>query len=321
MAPNGRALRRNTYIDIPLEIGLPHFIQDDNMEEDGPVFGNFKLSLQSMVCHRGNTVDSGHYITLNRGQAPNAGPDATAADNVPHDCWMRFDDLAPNRVTYVDIKQALKDETPYLLYYQVQPIDEEPVYASCEEKPPSYSESDSKDSGVAGLSPNNHNSNGSIDEEPELGEIEDISHIPRSKLDRPSLEIPRGRTIVTNDRRMSIPLTDTSVDGARLDPNTYNGSRRGSQVDPAGSGSRAGSQTRDRRLSMTFFRLTGRGSKETAEATESALEVSKIPDAVNGAEKSKLKKEKREKSKTRPHAQVMKGKNKAEKPDRECMVM
>lgn len=321
MAPNGRALRRDTYIDIPLEIGLPHFIQDDNMEEDGPVFGNFKLSLQSVVCHRGNSVDSGHYITLNRGQAPNAGPDATAADNAPHDCWMRFDDLAPNRVTYVDIQQALKDETPYLLYYQVQPIDEEPVYVSCEEKPPSYSESDSKDSGVAGLSGNNHNSNGSIDEAPELGEIEDISNSPRGKFDRPSVEVPRGRASKTNGRRMSTTLTDTSVGGAKLDPNTDNGSRRGSKVDTAGSGSRAGSQTRDSRLSTTFSRLTGRGSKETAEVTESALEVSKNLDAVNGADKSKLKKEKREKSKTRPHTHLMKGKNKAEKPDRECIVM
>lgn len=321
MAPNGRALRRGTYIDIPLEIGLPHFIQDDNMEEDGPVFGNFKLSLQSVVCHRGNTVDSGHYISLNRGQAPNAGPDATAVDNAPHDCWMRFDDLAAARVTYVDIKQALKEETPYLLYYQVQPIDEEPVYVSHEEKPPSYSESDSKDSGVAGLSGNNHNGNRSIDEEPVLGEMEDISNVLRGRFDRPSVEVPRGRPSMTNDRRMSITWTDTSVDGTRLDPNTFDGSRRGSKVDIAGSGSRAGSQTRDSRLSVTFSRLTGRGSREMADSTESALEVSKNSDAANGADKSRLKKEKREKSKTRPHAHLTKGKNKAEKPDRECTMM
>lgn len=321
MTPNGKALRRDTYIDIPLEIGLPHFIQDDKMEEDGPVFGNFKLSLQSVVCHRGNTVDSGHYITLNRGQAPNAGPNANAPHNDPQDCWMRFDDLAAERVSYVDIKQALKDETPYLLYYQVQPIDEEPVYVSYEEKPPSYSESDSKDSGVAGLSGNNQNSKDSIEEAPEVGEVEDISDIGRCKFDRPSLEIPRGRQSMTSDRRMSIPLTDTYADSTRLDPNAYTGSRRESKVDTAGSASRAGSQTRDNRLSTTFSRLTGRGSKETAETTESTLEGSKNSNAANATDKSKLKKEKREKSKTRPHAIIMKGKNKSEKPDRECMVM
>ena len=321
MSPNGKAVRRDTYVDIPLEIGLPHFIQDDNMEEDGPVFGNFKLSLQSVVCHRGNTVDSGHYITLNRGQAPNAGPDGTAADNAPHDCWMRFDDLASERVSYVDIKQALKDETPYLLYYQVQPIDEEPVYVPYEEKPPSYSESDSKDSGVAGLYGNNQNGHDSIEEAPEVGEIEDISDFRRGKVDQPSLDIPRGRLSMTSDRRLSITLTDTSVDSARLDPNNFTGSRRESKVDIAGSGSRAGSQTRESRLSTTLSRLTGRGSRETAEPTENTLEASRIPDAANGAEKSKLKKDKREKSKTRPHAHLIKGKNRAEKPDRECIVM
>jgi hypothetical protein len=53
MLPNGTPKRLDTYIDIPLEIGLPHFISDDRMNEEGPLFGNFKLVLQSVVCHRG----------------------------------------------------------------------------------------------------------------------------------------------------------------------------------------------------------------------------------------------------------------------------
>lgn len=320
MTPNGTAVRRDTFIDIPLEIGLPHFIQDDNMEENGPVFGNFKLSLQSVVCHRGNTVDSGHYISLNRGQAPNAGPDATAEANAPHDCWMRFDDLASDRVSYVDIKQALKDETPYLLYYQVQPIDEEPAYVSYEEKPPSYSESESKDSGIAGLG-DNQDSHDSIEEAPEVGEMEDISDIGRYRLDRPSLDVPRGRPSETSDRRVSITLTDTSVDNGRLDSNIFTGSRRESKVDTVGSASRAGSQTRESKLSSTFSRLTGRGSKETVESTEYTLEAARNPDAGNGADKTKLKKDKREKRETKPHAHLIKGKNRSQKPDRECIVM
>ena len=321
MTPNGKAVRRGTYIDIPLEIGLPHFIKDDDMEEDGPVFGNFKLSLQSVVCHRGTSVDSGHYIALNRGQAPNAGPDATAGDHAPHDCWMRFDDLAPDRVSYVDIKQALQDETPYLLYYQVQPIDEEPVYVAYEEKPPSYSESDSKDSGVGGLSGNNQSGHGSIQEAPEIGEVEEISDFGGSKFDRLSMEVGRGRSSMTSDRRVSISLTDASVDNRRLDPKSHTGSRRGSKVDIVGSWSRAGSQTRENRLNTTLSRLAGRNAKETAESTENTLEASKNPAAANGAEKSRLKKEKREKSKSRPHNHLMKGKNRMEKPDRECIAM
>ena len=319
MSPNGKAVRRNTYIDIPLEIGLPHFIQDDNMQEDGPVFGNFKLSLQSVVCHRGNSVDAGHYISLNRGQAPNAGPEATAADNSPRDCWMRFDDLAAERISYVDIKQALKEETPYLLYYQVQPIDADPVYVSYNEKPPSYTESDSKDSGVAGLSgPNQY---GPIEEALEAGEVKEGADIGRFDLDRPSLEVPSGRSSMTSDRRRSVTLTDTSGDSARIDSNTLSASRRGSKVDTAGSASPAGSQTRDSRLNTTFSRLTGRVSKETALPMDNPMEAWKSPDAANGAEKSRLKKDKREKSKTRQHTHLVRGKNKAEKPDRECIVM
>jgi hypothetical protein len=38
---------------------------------------------------------------------------------------MRFDDLAKERVSYVNIHDALRQETPYLLFYQVQPIGED----------------------------------------------------------------------------------------------------------------------------------------------------------------------------------------------------
>jgi hypothetical protein len=125
----GQATRRNDYIDIPLEIGVPNFVSDEHMQQDGPLVGNFRLLLQSVVCHRGVSVHSGHYVTLCRGRATNAqrqqaqdseygSPDSEEVE----DPWMLFDDIARERVRYVDIHQALKDETPYLLFYQVQPI-------------------------------------------------------------------------------------------------------------------------------------------------------------------------------------------------------
>ncbi|KAF2773517.1 cysteine proteinase, partial [Teratosphaeria nubilosa] len=134
----GQATRRSDYIDIPLEIVVPHFVSDDDMQDDGPLAGNFRLLLQSVVCHRGVSVNSGHYITLCRGMAPNAhdqrppidhtlNSEATSSssDDEVEDPWMRFDDLAPERVSYVNIHEALKQETPYLLFYQVQPIDDD----------------------------------------------------------------------------------------------------------------------------------------------------------------------------------------------------
>lgn len=132
VSPDGRAIRLSTYVDIPIEIGLPHFIQDDKMDDDGPLYGNFKLSLQSVVCHRGNSVDSGHYIALVRGTSSNAAEKAPGSSdsNVTQgsdasEQWMRFDDLAAERITLVDIEQALREESPYLLFYQIVPIDEE----------------------------------------------------------------------------------------------------------------------------------------------------------------------------------------------------
>ncbi|RMZ89275.1 hypothetical protein DV736_g3490, partial [Chaetothyriales sp. CBS 134916] len=113
---NGRPVRLNTYVDIPVDIGLPHFIQDDQMSDDGALFGNFKLSLQAAVCHRGYSVESGHYVALVRSN-PNTA-------EIPQ--WIRFDDLAPERVATIDIYAALREETPYLLFYQILPIDGDP---------------------------------------------------------------------------------------------------------------------------------------------------------------------------------------------------
>jgi hypothetical protein len=117
---NGRPARLGTYIDIPTEVGLPHFIQDDQNQETTSI-GSFILSLQSVVCHRGSSVDSGHYISLVRGTTPAS----SSAESESTKQWLRFDDLAPQRITVVDINQALREETPYLLFYQILPMEEE----------------------------------------------------------------------------------------------------------------------------------------------------------------------------------------------------
>jgi hypothetical protein len=114
---DGRAIRLGTQIDIPIEIGVPHFIQDDSIDENSAFHGNFKLSLQAVVCHRGNSVDSGHYVALVRGKP---------TTNTSTGPWMRFDDLAATRIQSVDIERALREETPYLLFYQIVPIEGDP---------------------------------------------------------------------------------------------------------------------------------------------------------------------------------------------------
>lgn len=111
---DGRPLRNGVRIEIPLEIALPTFVSDDSLgENDGPLYGNFKLVLKSAVCHRGKSIASGHYISLVREETPNSAEHR----------WLLFDDLASERVVEIDGAKALSEETPYLLFYQVEPID------------------------------------------------------------------------------------------------------------------------------------------------------------------------------------------------------
>ncbi|KAH0609849.1 uncharacterized protein H6S33_012395 [Morchella sextelata] len=108
--PKHGAQRDPRKIDVPLEVALPTFVSDDEMGEDGRVYGNFKLVLQSAVCHRGNSVHSGHYIALVRSDREGM--------------WLRFDDMnTAERVKEIDHKTAFEEETPYMLFYQVQPLD------------------------------------------------------------------------------------------------------------------------------------------------------------------------------------------------------
>ena len=288
----GQAIKRTTHIDIPLEIGLPHFIQDDKMAEDGPAFGNFKLSLQSVVCHQGNSVDSGHYISIIR------SPDLIGEGK---DSWLRFDDLASERVTPIDVELFLKsstEQTPYLLFYQVIPIEGEPeatsngpVFNANDNPPPSYADSitshDSKiDSGVSGLGPS---TNSSYTREPGVAEAIRKSF---EYSNRPSFEITfadearRGRR--STDRPSSVVFSDASFQsgppitveqanslspsrrGSMVDgPNALTAGRRGSNISDARSTSknRPPSSSGENRISRSLSRLAGKMSKDRSTHT------------------------------------------------------
>ncbi|KAI0447535.1 cysteine proteinase [Xylaria telfairii] len=127
MDKNGAMKRQNTYIDIPDSLRLPHFIVNDKHLEECGLTAEYKLVLQSVVCHRGDSLHSGHYISFSR-VAPKLLTDNRRHEKDPppdyEDAqWVKFDDLANERVTAVDdIKESLKQEMPYLLFYQIVPI-------------------------------------------------------------------------------------------------------------------------------------------------------------------------------------------------------
>ncbi|OJI99002.1 hypothetical protein ASPVEDRAFT_495567 [Aspergillus versicolor CBS 583.65] len=331
--PNGKAVRLDTFVDIPTEIGLPHFIQDDNME-DGPIQGNFKLSLQALVCHRGNSVDSGHYISIVRGTSAGAPPSSShgleqSNSDTPR-YWMRFDDLAAERVTLVDIEQALKTESPYLLFYQILPIDE--------------------DAAAANFSNNAPSSIASV----ETQDLEAISpRLQPNRLSagyrssRPSLEITVAdasntntedstdtRNIISESGLRSVPSTSPRLAPRDDDDNrgSVSFSRRGSRATKSNPGSRANSQVGENRISATFSRFAGRLSKDKLNSDSFALdddddEVTRNNTGltVETAKNSEM----REKSPRRSRfsdKQKDKGKDKSRerrgrKLERECLVM
>ncbi|PTB67975.1 cysteine proteinase [Trichoderma citrinoviride] len=152
MTESGRPQRHNTYIDIPESMRLPHFMLADGPhieEETNGLATEYKLVLQSVICHRGDSLQSGHYIafarvapkllTDNRKHAIDPPPDYEEAQ------WVKFDDLEiGNRVTFVeDIKESLKVEMPYLLFYQIVPMVDPPGPStdSTAGGPPSYDDS------------------------------------------------------------------------------------------------------------------------------------------------------------------------------------
>ena len=322
MTPNGKAIRLNTHVDIPVEIGLPHFIQDDNMADDGPLYGNFKLSLQSVVCHRGTSVSSGHYIALARGTNLAAEPGSRmATEDTKH--WMRFDDLALKRITLVDIEETLKEETPYLLFYQIVPIEGDPGHITVGEQFPAYASSEARDSGVAGISLSS------------LSQMTTREEAPSSL--RTSFEIDkRGRSPILGPRRASLTVATPLSLGDGSGGTEHNQDK----IPPPRSSSwtrRPPSKVRSggERLATSLSRLSmaGRRSKEALPAEVPAgpevvvREISNVtsgsppaPPPAHVATFGHAKKEgKRAKSKNRLSKSP--GRPRGEKPDRECMVM
>ncbi|KAI4273849.1 MAG: hypothetical protein L6R35_006377 [Caloplaca aegaea] len=316
--PNGQAVRRSTFVDIPLEIGLPHFIHDDDMAPDGPTFGNFKLSLQSAVCHRGARVDSGHYIGLVR---------TYDFSNTDESRWLRLDDIAPERVAEVNIDQFLREETPYLLFYQVVPIEGDPgnimngELVSGHDHPPAYSEEWVKDV------------DNDFDRKLDMGTDADSSDTGVGE----SFDIKGPRKSTSSDRRRSVTLTDASSTTADADlvsrrsldcdrPHSATVSRRSSKVRALAIPNGAASQTEGNRLSASMSRFAGRLTRDkpdisaTAPLTASDGPSLEIREEPGTSDKGKLKKQK-SKNRLKDHQHLIKSRRKAEKPDRECILM
>ncbi|OAX80554.1 hypothetical protein ACJ72_05107 [Emergomyces africanus] len=312
--PNGNAVRLNTFVDIPIEIGLPHFIQDDEMENEGPLYGNFKLSLQAVICHRGNSVESGHYIALVRGTGLNV-PEDNSSEYCRH--WMRFDDLTHERITLLDIEKALVEESPYLLFYQILPIGDDSETSSGGRLSSSHGEerqsrklfhSPRVDVTVSAPSP--------VNDRPEVGSYGALRECsPDNRLESLRASSPNSNSPIP----VSTKDEASASDGIK-----------------STSSSRGTSASRNIRRSISRERDVGDNSRRVIRPSTrngTIVTVEPIPDGdVEGSNTNNSRSEKKEKAKHpklakekaddtakhRDHRTLKKG---TEKPDRECIIM
>ena len=307
MNERGHALKNNTFVDIPLEIQLPHFVPDETIDEEGPSMGNFKLSLQSVICHEGNSVHEGHYFSYIRAAAEIADGDSASdrrlsnsslPPSYPMERWIRHNDLASTRVKVVDMAKALKEHTPYLLFYQVQPIFDDTSQAGSaidlDVSPPAYQ---------PGIDIKFTESSPQVDRNPfhalmrqqeqqqalqqryfdgstEESATQSAAHSIRlsSANERPV----RQSMTLPEDRRGSIAFTETGVGSAHSmsapefisvpvtpseESTVQRLSRAASRFRKSGSRSRPTSTSGENRISATFTRLTTR-SKEQLSKTD-----------------------------------------------------
>jgi len=366
---DGKSFRKNTFIDIPLDIRLPHFIDETLIPEDGPQMTNFKLSLQSVICHRGKEVNSGHYISFIRGTTPIPDGDSQStrrlsnASHPPHysqERWIKFDDLAEPRVSYVDIEKEMKDEMPYLLFYQVQPMPNANGFNVPQNEPPSYAASAAQSTTEVG---SEAQTPGYFD-----GAKEESTPTIRlsTEVDR-SPSPPRRSINLPEDRRGSLAFTESSLTSAAssiqvisapVTPNEETAAQRMSRAaarfTKSGSKSRPTSQSGESRISGAFSRLNLMRSKDSlnkldtptkepipknGEVSEPRISITieeptrplehQAQATVPNIERSKSKKDKkRDKSKApsdridseHHHKEKGKGKSK-EDNERECSVM
>ncbi|KAA8909749.1 hypothetical protein TRICI_004398 [Trichomonascus ciferrii] len=157
----GHPKRNGRMVIVPQVIHLPSFVADDR-DKDANVFGNFKLVLESAVFHRGNSLNSGHFVTLVAENPTVAAKDAsrsttsltskrsllwrslstkkdsssshqedneevTGIDDSTGRRWLLFDDLAEmgQKVQPANFEEVFKNECPYLLFYRMVQIDTE----------------------------------------------------------------------------------------------------------------------------------------------------------------------------------------------------
>lgn len=349
MTEDGVAKRHNTFIDIPDSLRLPHFMMMDDakVEEDNSLSTEYKLVLQSVVCHRGDSVHSGHYVSFARVN-PKLLTDNRRHDNDPppdyeEAQWVKFDDLAlENRVTYVDdIKASLKAEMPYLLFYQIVPMVDvtNTSTTGSETEPPSYNDStlnvasittpgmDSDRLGFSRPASGYFDSSTLNSAGPSIRFSSDLERPPRLSFgnDEDGLQ-SSGLLSPDTSRRGSVAFSETAGTPAMTPENgpspavtpseestAQRLSRAAAKFAKSSSRSRPSSQAGDNRISITMSRLTFKSkSKEPLrEAGEELQDGEETPIAVVAPDRLSSEAADTKKDKEQHHHHYRRGRTKS----------
>ncbi|KAG2734992.1 hypothetical protein G9P44_001206 [Scheffersomyces stipitis] len=117
-ATKSSASRSQKRIIIPPFIDLPQFVADDVDDETG----NYRLILESAVCHRGHSIASGHFISVIRKNTDNISETEEEAQN---STWYLYDDMKKkSRIVEKTFREIFNKEWPYLLFYRLVTTDE-----------------------------------------------------------------------------------------------------------------------------------------------------------------------------------------------------
>ncbi|KAI5961455.1 uncharacterized protein KGF55_004078 [Candida pseudojiufengensis] len=105
--------RSQKRIIIPPFIDLPDFVADDI---DEPAC-SFRLILESAVCHRGRSIESGHFISVVRKNVEKINQTEEEANK---SLWYYYDDMKKNsRVVEKTFNEIFNNEWPYMLFYRL----------------------------------------------------------------------------------------------------------------------------------------------------------------------------------------------------------
>lgn len=118
-AANKLASRSKKRIIIPPVIELPLFVADDPKAGDENT-GCYKLILESAVCHRGTTIESGHFVSAVR---KNIHIENETLQESLAASWYLYDDLKKTRVVTKTFQEIFDTEWPYMLFYRLVSCD------------------------------------------------------------------------------------------------------------------------------------------------------------------------------------------------------